>query len=49
VNLWLKNNIHKTGSLYDPEELIQKATGTKLDSAPFIRYLNEKYSAIYGF
>jgi carboxypeptidase Taq len=49
VNLWLKNNIHKTGSLYDPEELIQKATGSKLDSAPFIRYLNEKYSAIYGF
>jgi carboxypeptidase Taq len=49
VNLWLKNNIHKTGSLYDPEELIQRATGSKLDSAPFIRYLNEKYSAIYDF
>ena len=49
VNLWLKNNIHKIGSLYDPEELIQKVTGSKLDSAPFIRYLNGKYSAIYGF
>ena len=27
VNDWLKTNIHSQGDLYDPEELIKKATG----------------------
>ncbi|HSV49980.1 MAG TPA: carboxypeptidase M32, partial [Candidatus Acidoferrales bacterium] len=49
INQWLKENIHSKGNLYDPAELIKTATGTNLTSAPFIRYLNEKYSAIYGF
>ena len=49
VNLWLKENIHGKGDLYDPEELIKKATGTNLDSTPFLQYLNQKYSRIYGF
>lgn len=49
VNLWLKENIHGKGDLYDPEELIKKATGTNLDSIPFLQYLNQKYSRIYGF
>ncbi len=48
VNTWLKENIHSRGDLYDPEELIQLATGNTLDSAPFIAYLNEKYSRLYG-
>ncbi len=49
VNSWLKNNIHSKGDLYDPEELIKLATGKNLDSQPFLQYLNEKYSALYGF
>ena len=49
VNLWLKENIHSKGDLYDPEELIKSATGTNLDSTPFLQYLNRKYSRIYGF
>ncbi len=49
VNLWLKENIHSKGDLYDPEELIKHATGTNLDSTPFLQYLNQKYSRIYGF
>ncbi len=49
VNLWLKENIHSKGDLYNPEELIKKATGTNLDSTPFLQYLNQKYSRIYGF
>ena len=31
VNDWLKRNIHSQGYLYDPEELIKKATGKKLN------------------
>lgn len=49
VNAWLKENIHLRGDLYDPEELIKLATGKNLDSAPFIRYLNQKYGKLYGF
>ncbi|MGD6853233.1 MAG: carboxypeptidase M32 [Candidatus Bathyarchaeia archaeon] len=49
INLWLKENIHSRGNLYDPEELIQLATGTGLDSAPFLDYLNWKYGKLYGF
>ena len=47
VNLWLKENIHDKGALYNPEELIKLATGTNMDSTPFIKYLYEKYNAIY--
>jgi len=49
VNRWLKEQIHRRGDLYDPEELMKLATGSNLDSAPFLRYLNEKYSCLYGF
>ncbi len=46
VNRWLKEHIHLRGDLYEPEELIKLATGSNLDSAPFLRYLNEKYSCL---
>ena len=49
VNDWLKTNIHSQGDLYDPEELIKKATGKNLDSKPYLQYLNEKYGKLYGF
>ena len=49
VNDWLKRNIHSQGDLYDPEELIKKATGRNLNSEPYLQYLNEKYGGIYGF
>jgi carboxypeptidase Taq len=49
ANEWLKTHIHSLGSLYDPEELIEKATGNQIDSKPFLDYLNKKYSNLYGF
>ncbi|MGA2385950.1 MAG: carboxypeptidase M32 [Candidatus Bathyarchaeia archaeon] len=49
LNEWLKRNVHSQSDLYDPEELIEKATGRKLDSAAYLKYLNEKYGDIYGF
>ena len=49
VNNWLKENIHRKGNLFDPEELIKQATGTNLTSEPYLKYLNEKYSRLYGF
>lgn len=49
LNEWLKTNIHCLSDLFDPEELIEKATGQKLNSKPYLTYLNGKYGEIYGF
>ncbi len=49
LNTWLKENIHRPSDLYDPEDLIKKATGKNLDPQPFLRYLQNKYSELYGF
>lgn len=45
---WLRKNIHNYGHKYDPQDLIQKATGSRIDSAAYVRYLTKKYSDIYG-
>lgn len=49
ANNWLKEHIHSKGNLYDPEKLIALATGGNLDSAPFLKYLSEKYGRLCGF
>lgn len=44
---WLKENIHKHGSVYIPSEIIKKVTGEELNAKYFIEYLNNKYAEIY--
>lgn len=48
ITRWLKDNVHKYGSLYSPKELIFKVTGEELNSQYFIDYLEEKYSKLYS-
>jgi len=48
LNSWLKENIHHPSDLYDPEDLIKKATGKNLDPQPFVQYLQNKYNEL-GF
>lgn len=45
---WLREKIHVHGSKYEPQELVQRVTGSKIDSAAYIRYLKQKYSEVYG-
>ena len=45
---WLVTNVHQHGRKYEPQELVQRVTGSKIDAAPYVRYLNSKYSEIYG-
>jgi carboxypeptidase Taq len=45
---WLREKIHKHGSMFEPQELIQRVTGSKIDPAPYMLYLTKKYSDIYG-
>jgi carboxypeptidase Taq len=44
---WLRNNIHIHGKKYEPNELLEKVTGEKLNADYFMDYLKEKYSKIY--
>lgn len=45
---WLVTNIHRHGKKYEPQELVQMVTGSKIDSAPYIRYLKDKFGDIYN-
>ncbi len=49
VKQWLIKNVHSYGNLYDPLDLIKKVTGEELRVKPYLNYLNEKYSKLYGF
>ncbi len=46
---WLVKNVQSHGNLYDPPDLIKKITGEERTIKPYIRYLNQKYSRLYGF
>jgi carboxypeptidase Taq len=45
---WLRRNIHVHGGKFDPEELLQRVTGSGLQAAPYERYLQRKFGEIYG-
>ncbi|HKI57944.1 MAG TPA: carboxypeptidase M32 [Trueperaceae bacterium] len=45
---WLRENVHRHGARYLPEELLVRATGGGLDAGPYLRYLREKYTDLYG-
>jgi carboxypeptidase Taq len=45
---WLIENIHCHGAKLEPQELVQRVTGTGIDPVPYMRYLRTKYSQIYG-
>jgi len=45
---WLREKIHRHGGKFEPQELVQKVTGSKIDPAPYMRYLTKKYSEIYN-
>ncbi len=49
INRWLNTNVHSYGDLYDPADLIRKITGKNLETQPYLKYLREKYSELYGF
>ncbi|MBN2676824.1 MAG: carboxypeptidase M32 [Anaerolineaceae bacterium] len=45
---WLRENVHQHGHKFEPQALIQKITGSKIDPNPYIRYLKRKFGEIYG-
>jgi len=49
VGRWLAEHVHRYGNLYDPADLIRVVTGEDLNIRPFLSYLDEKYSELYGY
>jgi len=49
IKKWLIQNVYSYGNLYDPLDLIKKTTGEELSIKPYLNYLNQKYSKLYGF
>jgi carboxypeptidase Taq len=44
---WLREKIHVHGGKFDPLDLVQRITGSGLDAAPYVRYLEKKFSELY--
>jgi carboxypeptidase Taq len=44
---WLAENIHRHGKKFEPKELVERVTGSRIDSTPYMRYLKNKYRGIY--
>ena len=44
---WLTKKIHQYGSLYEPKNLMEKATGKEFSVEPLISYLEEKFTDLY--
>ncbi|MEX2534060.1 MAG: carboxypeptidase M32 [Trueperaceae bacterium] len=43
---WLRRNIHRQGSRFGPDELLERVTGSPLDAAPYLRYLTNKFEGL---
>lgn len=48
IREWLRENIHRHGSVYEPADLIVRVTGEPLNPDYLTEYFEEKYSVIYG-
>lgn len=44
---WLRARIHRQGRRLPPRRLIERATGRAPSPAPLVRYLNERFGALY--
>jgi carboxypeptidase Taq len=46
---WLRDHLHRFGRKFTPAETLERVVGTpEIDPEPYVRYLREKLSGIYG-
>jgi carboxypeptidase Taq len=45
---WLRAEVHQYGRKYEPQDLVRRATRSRIDPAPYLRYLERKFGEIYG-
>jgi carboxypeptidase Taq len=46
---WLTEHIYRHGRAFSATELLQRTTGGGLDVQPYLTYLRQKFSDLYGF
>ena len=45
---WLRENVHRHGKKYEPDDLISNVTGQLPNTAPYLGYLERKFGELYG-
>ena len=45
---WLRTNVHRFGRKFEPQELVERVTGSRIDPEPYLRYLERKYEDVYS-
>ncbi len=45
---WLRENVHRHGRAFTPQELLQRVTGSGMDAAPYLGYLERKLGELFG-
>lgn len=45
---WLVEEIHQHGNKFEPQDLVQRVTGSKITPEPYLKYLQAKLGEIYG-
>jgi carboxypeptidase Taq len=48
VCAWLKENVHRHGAMYEPDELLRRSTGEPFNPAYYADYLEKKFTALYS-
>ena len=46
---WLNQKVHRWGRQFTPEDLVHQVTGQSPSPKPFLKYLEDKFSNLYGF
>ena len=44
---WLIEKVHRHGKKYRTNDLIQRITGSQIETGPYLEYLTKKYTEIY--
>jgi carboxypeptidase Taq len=44
---WLADNIYRHGRTFAPDEIVARATGSPMTTAPYLAYLRGKYGELY--
>jgi carboxypeptidase Taq len=45
---WLVEEVHQHGNKFEPQDLVQRVTGSKITPEPYLKYLQAKFGEIYG-
>lgn len=48
IKNWLHVHIYALGARYTPEQLVSRASGQQLSAAPFLKYIDQKFTDLYA-